>query len=98
MENYVSLAGFPARFTPPSGVFPLRYSDNALETAKHMGLDMTYLPLQVDTKRATLVEIVRDGDTTERLGPHGGPRRRPGDQPDFPLARVELPGGRRVNW
>jgi len=60
-------AGFPAQFHPPVGVFQLRYSDKALEVASHLGLDMTYLPLQLDTRRAELAEILRDGDTTELL-------------------------------
>jgi len=59
-ENYTLQAGFPAQFHPPVGVFPLRYSDKALEVASHLGLDMTYLPLQLDTRRAKLAEKAWD--------------------------------------
>ena len=45
----------------------LRYSDNALAVAKNLGLDMSYLPLQLNTSRAELVEVIRDGATTEFL-------------------------------
>jgi hypothetical protein len=45
----------------------LRYSDKALAAASHLGLDMTCLPLQLDTLRAELAEVYRDGDTTELL-------------------------------
>jgi hypothetical protein len=67
MQSYTSQAGFPAEFRVPQGTFRLRYSDTALEVARALGLDMTDLPWHLDTRRAELVEIVRDGDTTERL-------------------------------
>jgi hypothetical protein len=37
------------------------------KVARALGLDMTDLPLHLDTHRAELVEIIRDGDVTERL-------------------------------
>ena len=67
MRLFTLDAGFPTKFTPPVGVFPLCYSDDALRTARQLGLDMTYLPLQLTTHRAELVEILWDGDTSERL-------------------------------
>ena len=63
MENYTLHAGFPETFHAPTGCFTLRYSDDALEVASKLGLDMTYLPLQLNTSRAELVEVIRDGDT-----------------------------------
>ena len=66
-ENYTLQAGFPKEFHPPYGTFMLRYSDNALEVAKNIGLDMSFLPLQLNTSRAELVEVIRDGDVTEFL-------------------------------
>lgn len=59
MENYTLVDGFPKGFHPPIGSFTLRYSDTALEVAKNLGLDMSYLPLQLNTRRAELVEVVR---------------------------------------
>jgi hypothetical protein len=67
MQHYTRQTGLPADFHAPFGTFKLRYSDAALETAKLLGLDMSYLPLALDTSRAELIEIMRDGDTTERL-------------------------------
>lgn len=67
MEHYTLQTGFPVEFQAPVGTFKLRYSDTALEMANLLGLDPTYLPIRLDTSRAELVEIVRDGDTTERL-------------------------------
>ena len=67
MENHTLLDGFPKEFHRPYGTFMLRYSDNALAVAKNLGLDMSYLPLQLNTSRAELVEVIRDGQTTEFL-------------------------------
>jgi hypothetical protein len=67
MERYTSRKGFPAWFTPPVGTFRLDYSKRALEVAKALDLDTSYLPIQLVTSRAELVEVIRDGATTEHL-------------------------------
>jgi hypothetical protein len=59
MQSHTAQAGFPAEFRAPVGTFRLSYSDTALEVARTIGLDMTYLPLDLDTRRAELVEIMR---------------------------------------
>ena len=67
MEHYTLQTGLPEQYTPPAGAFRLRYADLALEVARQLDIELSCLPILLETSRAELVEIVRDGDTTERL-------------------------------